>query len=169
MENRKLNELLARWVNKPTFKLEDEPGFEAYREKLLHYRLELQKNANIRALQEKILTEQKAKWTKFPVYSLVDDPELNLFREELQLFCEEMYTTSELGNSMNLLNDIRLAFEDVKEQFAEKSYNEKVRLVRMYKHIDFFLIKQRTPGLENLKSDISKWVEAAMADLKIQD
>ncbi len=80
--NPKLFQLIAKWLNKPTFKLEDEPGYEDYREILLMYRLELQESERVRAIQKKILKEAKEQWMKLPVKSLADNPEFNLFKKE---------------------------------------------------------------------------------------
>ena len=157
--NPKLIQLLAKWLSKPTFKLEDESGYEDYREALLMYRLELQESVRIRALQKKILNEAKEQWQKFPGKLPADDPELNLFKNELQVFCNQVIAEKERNRNIHLLNDIRLAFLEVRALYHSKPWEEKVRLIRMYKHIDLSIVPEDTCGLEELKTEIASWIE----------
>lgn len=157
--NPKLFQLIAKWLNKPTFKLEDEPGYEDYREILLMYRLELQESERVRAIQKKILKEAKEQWMKLPVKSLADNPEFNLFKKELQVFCNQFIAEKERDNNICLLEDIRLAFREVRALYPSKSREEKDWLIRQYKQIDLSIVPEDTPGLGELKLEIAEWVK----------
>jgi hypothetical protein len=163
---RKLHELVAKWLNKPTFKLEDEPGFEEDRDKLLHYRLELQLNPRIKALQEQILNDEKEKWERYPQYTLEDDPELNLFRDELKIFCQGKMAEWAFQLDVNLLDNIYRTFLDVVARFHIKSKEEKIKILQMYKDIDLSIIKHNVPAMETYKAEIARWVKAMEKELR---
>lgn len=165
MENQKLHELIANWLDKPTFKLEDEPGYEEHRDKLLLYRIQLQENTKIRALQQKILNEVKEQWLRLPGKSPADDPELNLFRKELQAFYKQVLSEKDISKHIQMVEDIRLAFLEVTAMYPLRLKDEKMRLLRMYKHIDFSIVPLDTPGLDELKNEISEWIEKQDSEL----